>query len=391
MGNITTYTPLQLVTDLCLVSDMILHDSTHIMSIFNSYNSQTRGYAAYLTVSSTTLTKGTNSYVGVGLDASMAKKDTTHYWLTNTDWRGGSNDYLVCIIGTISSGVLTIGTKNDLQVFGGDVAMDPIRGLVGWSDTKAVCSWNYDACVLTCTDNDIVTMTELFDTNMGDSACPAKAYKLSDTRLLYIEIRWVSSPTYRYFLMASIYSVNITTPAIAFIDSETTLDVYNLPFSTMGYDVCQIDTSTYAIFYREDSNTYLSAILLTISGDTLSFGTECNFGLYSTTNVSATMISSTKFIVHSMTSGGVGQLHLIDRASSVFTLRYTLDLSDDYGYEETSSLVTISTAANDERAALITSNSNGYTYTRVVKVSTDGTALTLVVDQIDDHMYASWT
>jgi len=254
------------------------------------------------TISGTTITPGTDTtLVNVSNSATILSPvliDTNKVFIAHSN--NSSNYYLNGVICTISGTTITPGTDTTLvsTQYAGNVAS------IALIDTNKVfiahqSNSNYYLNGIVCTISG-TTITTGTDTTLRSIMYSSNGAKVCfiDTNKVFIthnsgKIYPDSSPTYYLYGIVCTISGSTITPG-----TDTT--IYTYAYSAYGASIALIDTDKVFIAHQSDgTNRYLKGIICTISGTTITHGTDTT--LISTTqsavDASAVLVYDNKVLI----------------------------------------------------------------------------------------------
>jgi hypothetical protein len=268
-------------------------DSTHFVVSYRG----NEGTAVIGTVSGSTISYGSEYVFSSTLSQNIAVSslDSTHFVVVYRD--GGNSDYGTAIIGTVSGSTISYGSKN---VFNSATTYD-----------IAVSSLD--------STHFVVSYRDLGNSEYGT----ARIGTVSGSTISYgSEYVFNSAATYYWTGVSSLDSTHFVvvyrdggnsgygTARIGTVSGSTISYGSEYVFNsanTMYTTVSSLDSSHFVVSYRDEGNSsYGTAVIGTVSGSTISYGSERVFNSAETYYTGVSSLDSTHFVVGYKDNGNSG-------------------------------------------------------------------------------------
>jgi len=305
----------------------VLLDSTHVMVCYRGNYSY--GNSIILTISGTDITKGTATVFNSSYTCyiSAVKLDSTHVMVCYRD--EGNGNYGTAQVLTVSGTSITAGTETVFKSVGiyniSAVMLDSTHVMVCYRDSGN--SSYGTAQVLTVSGTSITTGAETV-------YYPGSSYSISAVML---DSTHVMVCTYN----ASNGIAQLLTVSGTSITAGTTT-VFN-DGTTDYISAVKLDSTHVMVCYQDGRNSsYGTAQVLTVSGTSITAGTETVFNTGITTKISAVMLDSTHVMVCYILSNGYGITRVLTISGTSITVGPPIEFNE-IGTDSLTSLMLDST------------------------------------------------
>jgi hypothetical protein len=260
-------------------------DSTHFVVGYQDDGNSKYGTAIIGTISGSTISYGSEYVFNQASTSyiSVSALDSTHFVVGYCD--GGNSDYGTAIIGTISGSTISYSSEyvfNQASTSYISVsALDSTHFVVGYCD-----SGNKG--------------TAIIGTISGSTISYGSEYVFNSATIAYISVSALDST---HFVVGYCDGGNSDygTAIIGTISGSTISYSSEYVFNSAITDyisVSALDSTHFVVGYRDYNNSrYGTAIIGTISGSTISYGSEYVFNSAATYNISVSALDSTHFVV----------------------------------------------------------------------------------------------
>ncbi len=262
-------------------------DSTHFVVVYQDYSNSSYGTAIIGTISGSTISYG-SEYVfnsATTYEISVSALDSTHFVVGYQD--DGNSGYGTAIIGTISGSTISYGSEyvfNQASTSYISVsALDSTHFVVGYRD-----------------DGNSSYGTAIIGTISGSTISYGSEYVFNSATTSYISVSALDSTHfvvgYRDYGGDKYGHCKIGTISGSTISYGSEY-VFNSA-STYEISVSALDSTHFVVGYRDEGgDKYGHCKIGTISGSTISYGSEYVFNSASTYNISISALDSTHFVV----------------------------------------------------------------------------------------------
>jgi len=299
-------------------------DSTHFVVAYQDYGNNKYGTAIIGTVSGTSITFG-NGYVFDATDTystSVAMIDSTHFVVAYDDHING---YGKAIIGTVSGTSISFGSEyvfNTGTVHYTSVAMiDSTHFVVIYTDYT---NNQYGAAIIGTVSGTSISFGSEYVFNADITYYPSVAAMIDSTHFI-VAYNDGGNNYYGTSIIGTISGTSIS------FGSEYVFNVGR----THSPSIAMIDSTHFVLAYRDarTSNDYGTAIIGTISGTSISFGSAYRFNNHSDLMLVA-MLDSIHFVVAYRHAGAnsYGSINIgtISGSSISFDPEYMFNFVDTY-------------------------------------------------------------
>ncbi len=286
-ATITSGTPVVFESAAIVYCSAVALSSTSVLVSYQDGGNSGYGTAVVLTISGTTITVGTpvvfesasTTYISAVL------LSATSVLVAYRD--NGNSNYGTAIILTISGTTITAGTpvvfESASTQYISATVLSATSVLIAYSDNGN--SYYDTAVVLTISGTTITAGTPVvFESAISYNI---SATKLSSTSVL-IAYRDVNNSYYGTAIILTISGTTITVGTPVVFESASTLNISAVLLSAISVLVAYSDVG---------NSSYGTAIILTISGTTITVGTPVVFESAGTSDISAAVLSSTSVLV----------------------------------------------------------------------------------------------
>ena len=262
-------------------------DSTHFVVGYRDYGNSDYGTAIIGTVSGSTISYG-SEYVfnsAYTYEISVSALDSTHFVVGYRDY--GNSDYGTAIIGTVSGSTISYGSEyvfNSAYTYEISVsALDSTHFVVGYCDNG-----NSDKG------------TAIIGTISGSTISYSSEYVFNSAATYDISVSALDS-THFVVGYRDYGNSNKGTAIIGTISGSTISYSSEYVFNsaaTYEISVSALDSTHFVVGYQDSSNSNKgTARIGTISGSTISYGSEYVFNQAGTGDISVSALDSTHFVV----------------------------------------------------------------------------------------------
>jgi len=285
-----------------LYANAVLIDTNKVFIAHSNNSSNYYLNGIVCTISGTTITTGTDTTIiqsaNLGVDLNAITIDTNKVFITHSS--DSTNRYLNGIVCTISGTTITKGSDTTL-VNVRYSSMDDGSNIAKIDTNKVFIAHRDSSSYLSgfiCTING-TTITKGSDTTLisQTSSYGYPQICLIDTNKVFITHRSDSTNAYLNGIVCTISGTTIT--------AGTDITLVSASYSANSYcKICLIDTNKVFIAHSSGSSTnyYLQGMVCTISGTTITKGSDTTLvnANYSSVSVNAVLIDTNKvFIAHS--------------------------------------------------------------------------------------------
>jgi hypothetical protein len=261
-----------------------LLDSTHFVVVYTDEGNGSYGTAIIGTVSGTAISYG-SEYVfnaATTINTSVSLLDSTHFVVAYRD--SGNSNYGTAIVGTVSGSVISYGSESIF--YAGNITYVSVSLL---DDSHFLVAYYIGS--------GRVSIGTVGDIGIGYGS----EYVFNAAFTQYISSVKIDSThfitTYQDGGNSNYGTAIIGTISLNNVISYGSEYVFN-PATTTDISVSLLDSTHFVVTYSDGGNSYYgTAIIGTVSGTAISYGSEYVFNAASTTYISATMLDSTHFIV----------------------------------------------------------------------------------------------
>jgi outer membrane lipoprotein SlyB len=262
-------------------------DSTHFVVVYRDDDNSYYGTAIIGTISGSTISYGSeyvfnqaNTY-----DISVSALDSTHFVVGYCD--SGNSNYGTARIGTIFGSTISYGSEyvfNQARTSLISVsALDSTHFVVGYRDNG---NSYYGTAIIGTISGSTISYGSEYVFNS------ATTYEISvsalDSTHFVVVYRDNGNSNYGTAIIGTIFGSTIS------YGSEY---VFNSAYTNF-ISVSALDSTHFVVVYRDDDNSYYgTAIIGTISGSTISYGSEYVFNSAYTNYISVSALDSTHFVV----------------------------------------------------------------------------------------------
>jgi hypothetical protein len=268
-------------------------DSTHFVVGYRDNGNSNYGTAIIGTISGSTISYG-SEYVFNQASTnyiSVSALDSTHFVVGYMD--NGNSDYGTAIIGTISGSTISYGSEyvfNSATTYEISIsALDSTHFVVGYCDYG---NSGYGTAIIGTISGSTISYSSEYVFNS------ATTYEISisalDSTHFVVGYRDNGNSNYGTAIIGTISGSTISYGSEYVFNSATT---YNISVSAL-------DSTHFVVGYQDYSNSYYGTCIIgTISGSTISYGSEYVFNQASTSYISVSALDSTHFVVGYRDSG----------------------------------------------------------------------------------------
>lgn len=304
-------------------------DATHFVITYQDRGNYYYGTAIVGTVSGSIITYG-SEYVFNSANTrycSTITLDTTHFVVA---YRNGASSpyYGTAIVGTVSGSTITYGTEYIFNAtstsYISATALDATHFAVAYeddnsSDGYAIVGTISGSTITYGTENEFNNEARYISTTTLDANHFVIAYQDRDNYYGTAIVGTVSGITITY---GSEYVFNTST--------------------TYHPSVTTLDATHFVVAYKDDGNSeYGTAVVGTVSGGTISYGSEYVFSSVDTSWISATALDATHFVVAYMASPYPYDLIAIVGAVSGSVISYGSEFAFSFIYSDATSATSL--------------------------------------------------
>ena len=268
-------------------------DSTHFVVGYQDGGNSYYGTAIIGTISGSTITYG-SEYVfnkASTYNISVSALDSTHFVVGYCD--SGNSEYGTAIIGTISGSTISYGSEyvfNSAGTYSISVStLDSTHFVVGYRDGG---NSYYGTAIIGTVSGSTISYGSEYVFNSADTSYISVS--TLDSTHFVVGYRDGGNSNYGTCIIGTISDSTISYGSEYVFNSATTYDI----------SVSALDSTHFVVGYQDGGNSYYgTAIIGTISGSTITYGSEYVFNKASTYNISVSALDSTHFVVGYCDSG----------------------------------------------------------------------------------------
>jgi hypothetical protein len=261
-------------------------DSTHFVVGYTDVGNSYYGTAIIGTVSGSSITYG-SKYVfnSAGTDfISVSALDSTHFVVGYRD--GGNSDYGTAIIGTVSGSSITYGSKRVFNsattLFISVSTLDSTHFVVGYRNFKT----SYGTAIIGTVSGSSITYGSEYVFN------PSPTYNISisilDSTHFVVGYEDNGNSDYGTAIIGTVSGSSITYGSEYVFNSADTDYV----------SVSTLDSTHFVVVYQDVGNSkYGTAIIGTVSGSSITYGSKYVFNSAGTAYISVSALDATHFVV----------------------------------------------------------------------------------------------
>jgi len=262
-------------------------DSTHFVVGYQDYGNSSYGTAIIGTISGSTISYG-SEYVfnsAATYYISVSALDSTHFVVGYCD--NGNSYYGTAIIGTISGSTISYSSEYVFNSANTELisvsALDSTHFVVGYRDSG---NSNYGTAIIGTISGSTISYGSEYVFNS------ATTYDISisalDSTHFVVGYQDYGNSNYGTAIIGTISGSTISYGSEYVFNSATTYDI----------SISALDSTHFVVGYYDGGNSgYGTAIIGTVSGSTISYGSEYVFNSASTVYISVSALDSTHFVV----------------------------------------------------------------------------------------------
>jgi len=262
-------------------------DSTHFVVAYADQGNNNYGTAIIGTVSGTSVSFGSEYVFNVSntVFISVSMLDSTHFVVAYRD--DGNNYYGTAIIGTVSGNSISFGSEyvfNTQSTYYTSVAMlDSTHFVVTYTDVE---NSNRGTAIIGTVSGTSVSFGSEYVFNAGQTSYISVA--TIDSTHFIVAYEDAGNSQYGTAIIGTVSGNSISFGSEYVFNAEVT-----------GYiSVAMLDSTHFVVAYRDNGNFHRgTAIIGTVSGNSISFSSEYVFNAGTTNYTSAAMLDSTHFVI----------------------------------------------------------------------------------------------
>ena len=286
-STISYGTEVEITSAGCDDVDVAALDSTHFVYVYVADDSG-YGHCVVCSVSGTSITVGTDYTFNSASTShlSVASLDSTHFVITYQD--GGNSNYGTAIIGTVSGTSITFGSEyvfNSATTYYTDVvSLDSTHFVVGYEDNG---NSNYG--------------TAIIGTISGSTITYGSEYVFNSATTTYISVTELDSSKFVVTFTDGTDYLDYGRAIVGSVSGSTITYGSKYTFNsgvTYGNSVSSFDSSSFVVaYYDADNSNYGTTVSGEVSGSTITFGSEYVFNSDTTYIPSVSALTPSKFVV----------------------------------------------------------------------------------------------